>query len=128
MWGAGEPARAPKTHASLPFACSGCGSCAGVCPVAIDLPQLLIESRAELVRTGQVSKGVRRGVSWMNASFRGPRRYRLASALLRGTLRMVPQSILQWAARPWAESRSLPEPAPETFRTWWHNRHSERES
>jgi L-lactate dehydrogenase complex protein LldF len=44
--------------AQLPFASSLCGACREVCPVKIDIPQLLLHLRAEI--SGQQASGRRR--------------------------------------------------------------------
>src|SRR6185436_12806833 len=46
------PSRDAKKHASLPFACSLCGSCTDVCPVKIDLHHQLLAWRGEIARRG----------------------------------------------------------------------------
>src|SRR6202023_2350885 len=38
-----------EDHASLPYASSLCGACYDVCPVAIDIPSILVHLRAEHV-------------------------------------------------------------------------------
>ncbi len=46
------PARDAKQYASLPHACSLCGSCTDVCPVKIDLHHQLLTWRRELAHRG----------------------------------------------------------------------------
>jgi len=44
-----NPARDPEKYATLPYACSLCASCTDVCPVKINLHELLLENRHEAV-------------------------------------------------------------------------------
>ena len=53
--------RGLRAAGDLPFASSLCGACGEVCPVKIDLPRLLLELRARVVRE--------RGASWSERIF-----------------------------------------------------------
>ncbi len=48
------PARDAKRYASLPHACSLCGSCTDVCPVKIDLHHQLLTWRREIAVRGHL--------------------------------------------------------------------------
>ena len=72
-----------KQTASLPFASSLCGACFEVCPVRIDIPEVLVHLRGEVIRhsratTSSADRGVRRlqlgGVRDADAGPAGPRR------------------------------------------------------
>lgn len=117
-----EPARRPAQHASLPFACSVCGSCADVCPVRIELPKHLLQLRAELVADRHTPSGLRRAVRWSSWGLQGPRRYALGAGSLRVLFRILPERALRRLTARWSEARALPEPAAESFRTWWRKR------
>jgi len=109
-----EPAKHPQHHASLPFACSGCGACGGVCPVGIDLPQQLQSLRAE--------SGPQRGAMGLRAmsfAMRGRRRYALATGVMRLAQRLLPRLVIERMARGWTRDRALPQAARESFRSWW---------
>lgn len=43
--------------ASLPYASSLCGACYEVCPVAIDIPEVLVHLRERVVQGGEVTRG-----------------------------------------------------------------------
>ncbi len=124
----------PQTD-SLPYASSLCGACFEVCPVRIDIPEVLVHLRAEVVDAHQrasrvpsvqdvamraaswtLSSATRTGAAEKAAGFGG----RLVSRLGRTTpggrtvLGAVPGP-----ASPWADSRGRPVPAEESFREWW---------
>jgi L-lactate dehydrogenase complex protein LldF len=115
--------------ASLPFASTLCGACLDVCPVRIDIPEILVHLRARVVaQHGWRARTVTQEALMMNALaavLRGPRRLAAAeraAALVgrvlgrRGRLRRVPAPGLFGA---WFRARDLPLPAPVTFRAWW---------
>jgi len=115
----------------LPFASTLCGACRDVCPVKIDLPELLVRLRGPttandgpaLPRRGFVERAGMRAWAW---AMQSPRRYRIASSLLRrglgrvtrdGNVTRLPGTLGNWTA-----SRDLPSPAARTFRDLWSAR------
>ncbi|HWP63940.1 MAG TPA: lactate utilization protein B, partial [Candidatus Binatia bacterium] len=116
----------PQT-ASLPYASTLCGACADVCPVRIDIPELLLELRAAVVETepwrARASEALlMRG---LGVAFGGRRRFaaleRLAGALGRlvargGAIGRLP--LPGWAGA-WLAERDLVAPATTPFRSRW---------
>jgi L-lactate dehydrogenase complex protein LldF len=107
-----------EQNASLPFASSLCGACYDVCPVAIDIPTMLVHLRARVVEAkGRTPEHAAMAVAaW---TMRSPKRWtRLLRALRMGRLlrgrRAVPPP-----ASAWTRSRELPVPPKQTFRDWW---------
>ena len=115
--------------ASLPYASSLCGACFDVCPVRIDIPEVLVHLRARVVETGSghghlpTTEGV--GLALAGEVLRSPRRLAtvqrlggLASRVLwrGGRIRRLPGPAL---VRGWFGGRDLPAPARESFRAWW---------
>ena len=107
---------------SLPFASSLCGACYEVCPVRIDIPEVLVHLRGKAVEAKgpytpeAVSMAA---ASWVMAS---PRRFRLGQRLasaLRIFARRGRITRLPWPGSRWTGSRDLPAPAKETFTAWW---------
>jgi L-lactate dehydrogenase complex protein LldF len=107
---------------SLPYASSLCGACFEVCPVRIDIPEVLVHLRSRAV----AEKGpytpeavAMAAASWVMVS---PRRFRLAQRLL-GPLRLLARrgkvKRLPWPASLWTDSRDVPAPPKETFSAWW---------
>lgn len=115
----------------LPFASTLCGRCAEVCPVKIDLPQLLLDLRrkateepAWLGRPGPVEK-LGTGVwSWLNIH---PTALRAAAGLARagrslagplalagGRPPLLPRGLARWARR-----RTMPDLARRPFSKLW---------
>jgi L-lactate dehydrogenase complex protein LldF len=106
---------------SLPYASSLCGACYDVCPVKIDIPQVLLHLRS-LVPHRRESL-VMRAVAW---TFGGSRRFALAQRLGRlvqrpfvrgGTISRLPPPLAAWTS-----SRDLKPVARQTFREWWRDR------
>jgi L-lactate dehydrogenase complex protein LldF len=103
---------------SLPFASTLCGACYDVCPVAIDIPSMLVHLRAKSVEAEphRAEATAMRQAAWV---MRSPRRYRWGLRRLRlGRLvRRLPPPLSRWT-----RARALPVPPKETFRDWWVKR------
>jgi L-lactate dehydrogenase complex protein LldF len=114
-----------EKHASLPYASSLCGACYEVCPVKIDIPQVLVHLRERAVEAvGDSSERTMMGLaSW---AFLGPRRFTFAQRMSRALARPAPHKAvirrLPGPLRAWTTTRDLRPPARESFRTWWATR------
>ena len=118
-----------KQTASLPFASSLCGACFEVCPVRIDIPEVLVHLRGQVVRQSEASHHLptAEGLGMLAAAwaFRSPRRLRRAERLAglagrafgrRGMIRRIAGPGPVGA---WFRARDLKAPARESFRAWW---------
>ena len=98
---------------SLPYASSLCGACYEVCPVKIDIPEVLVHLRGRVVAEAPPSRSERtalRALAWVFAS---ERRYRLAQRL--GRLGGSAPSCAtggSGACRAWAPGRTRATCAP----------------
>jgi L-lactate dehydrogenase complex protein LldF len=116
---------------SLPFASSLCGACYDVCPVKINIPEVLIHLRGEVVRQKQDESG-----SWLDGEglamrylagvFANPARYERVQRLGRFGQRFLKRGeTIERLPGPfggWTAMRDVFPVAPETFREWWRNR------
>ncbi len=118
-----------RQTASLPFASSLCGACFEVCPVRIDIPEVLVHLRGQVVRQSEathrlptVEAMVMRTAAW---TLRTPRRLGLAERAAglggrvfgrKGILRRLPGP---GPVAGWFGERDLRAPARESFRAWW---------
>jgi L-lactate dehydrogenase complex protein LldF len=124
MHGHGDPVD------TLPYASSLCGACYDVCPVKIDIPELLVRLRARHVegerarrRLPTAEAAAMGAASW---AMRSPGRFAAAERSARagrvfargGRIRSLPPP-LSVVARGWTGSRDLPAPPERTFREWW---------
>ncbi|MEI5007006.1 lactate utilization protein B [Streptomyces sp. PmtA] len=121
-----------ELDASLPYASSLCGACYEVCPVAIDIPEVLVHLRERVVEGGPVTHDGRRvvirpakGHATERAAMRAarwtldhPRALRTAQRLASRTRRLHPRR-LPGPGRAWTDTRALPEVPAESFRDWW---------
>jgi L-lactate dehydrogenase complex protein LldF len=122
----------------LPFASSLCGACRDVCPVKINIPDLLlhlrgkVQERPRLLASAPVSLTERLGMRAWAWVMRRPRLYVLGSRLARlgqrlfarqGWIRKLPMPI----ASHWTEGRDLPALAPKTFHARWKEITSQRQ-
>ncbi|MFI0425050.1 lactate utilization protein B [Spongiactinospora sp. 9N601] len=106
-----------ELDASLPFASTLCGACYDVCPVAIDIPEVLLDLRAKavLARPRRLERLVMTAVRWVLTRAARLRRVQRMASLAR---RLVPRRLPGPGAA-WTDTRDLPDIPPESFRLWW---------
>ncbi len=111
---------------SLPYASSLCGACYEVCPVKIDIPEVLIHLRNKVVKQKGLSAEAL-AMRTMGLIFRSERRFRAAQKV--GRLAESPlagkDGWIGWLPGQlggWTQARDLQEMPKETFRDWWEKR------
>jgi L-lactate dehydrogenase complex protein LldF len=111
--------------ASLPFASTLCGACLDVCPVQIDIPEVLVHLRAKVVDQQRGHYPERAAMAAAAAAFRDPRRLALAQRVAAALLGRAGRLRLRgpgWLAA-WFGARDLTPPARESFRSQWKRTH-----
>ncbi|WP_062434791.1 lactate utilization protein B [Herbidospora daliensis] len=99
---------------SLPYASSLCGACYEVCPVAIDIPSVLVDLRAK-ARHPRTEKAGMAAAGWVFS-----RSKRLAKAQrFGGRMRRLVPKRLPGPLSGWTDTRDMPEIPAESFRDWW---------
>src|SRR5215211_4246699 len=115
---------------SLPYASSLCGACYQVCPVKINIPEVLVHLRGRVVRHKQYMGGPRSKLDPENVAmqtvaklFSDPQLYEGAQRLARvgqwpfargGSIGRLPGRLAGWTA-----VRDLKPVPQQTFREWW---------
>jgi L-lactate dehydrogenase complex protein LldF len=112
---------------SLPYASSLCGACYEVCPVKINIPEVLIHLRGRVVREQQSGANLEAiGMRVMARIFSSRRRFEAAQRLGRiaqwpfvsdGWINHLPGMLGNWTA-----VRDLRPMPSQTFRNWWRER------
>ena len=129
---------------SLPYASSLCGACYEVCPVKINIPEVLIHLRNEVTRRAPWYAPEALAMKAAAVTFRSARRFRAAQRLAR----MAERPLVRRERRPeglrivgqeetatrgwihglpgilsgWTATRDLQAMPAETFREWWAKR------
>ncbi len=109
---------------SLPFASSLCGACYEVCPVKINIPEILVYLRGQVVerKTGffNLEGAALKSMAWV---FMDVKRYEFAQKAARvGQIPMTKNnkiSSLPGLLAGWTNSRDLPSVPQQAFRGWW---------
>ncbi|WP_407566481.1 lactate utilization protein B [Streptomyces sp. 184] len=123
---------ASALDASLPYASTLCGACYEVCPVAIDIPEVLVHLRTRVAEGGTYTvRGTKavirpaKGHAAERAAMRAarwtmdhPRAYGAALRATTGTRRLHPRR-LPGPGKAWSATRDLPPVPKESFRAWW---------
>ncbi|MEV0625000.1 lactate utilization protein B [Nonomuraea wenchangensis] len=104
-----------ELDASLPYASSLCGACYDVCPVAIDIPEVLVDLRAKAPHAAAEKAGMKVAGWILDDHRRLAAAQRLASKV-RG---LVPKKRLPGPMSAWTDTRDVPEIPEESFRDWW---------
>jgi L-lactate dehydrogenase complex protein LldF len=120
---------------SLPYASSLCGACYDVCPVKINIPEVLIELRAQVVNQEREQPHrffdpIYLGMRIANLLFANADRFHLAQRLGRIALRLFTRSdgwihSLPSVGGKWTQTRDLRGFPEQTFHEWWAERAKE---
>jgi L-lactate dehydrogenase complex protein LldF len=120
---------------SLPYASSLCGACYEVCPVKINIPEVLIHLRNKVVEQNGALTPEALAMRTMGVIFRSERRFRAAQRL--GRIAELPlvrkdgrgEGWISWLPGllgGWTQVRDLQAMPKQTFRDWFEKRpHSE---
>lgn len=119
--------------ASLPYASSLCGACYEVCPVKINIPEVLVHLRGKVVEHKKEQGGIRHktnpihmGMKFMARAFRSRSRFerlqktgRIGQKLFvkNGVISRLPGELSKWTAI--HDVKPIPK---QTFREWWRER------
>ena len=124
-----------ENASSLPYASSLCGACYEVCPVKINIPEVLVHLRAKAVEKkaeGPLGSLMPEALAMKTAAriFGSPKRYEQAQRLAqvaqrpfvrRGFVESLPGPLAGWSAM-----RDLKAVPKQSFRTWWRERDRQR--
>ncbi|ANH37931.1 Lactate utilization protein B [Nocardioides dokdonensis FR1436] len=121
---------------SLPYASTLCGACFEACPVRIDIPEVLVHLRSEVVdahrgdRLPSAEALAMRAAGWAFADASRLGRVEKAAGLSGRVLSRLSRTTLPGGrsgvgrlpgpgAAAWTGARDLPTPPAESFRAWW---------
>jgi L-lactate dehydrogenase complex protein LldF len=117
----------------LPHATTLCGACRDACPVKIDLPRLLVDLRADLVREDANPQFEEWAIKGFIKTAENRERYELAgklasigsnlmAGLTGGNIKFMPPPL-----NGWTQHRDFPPFAKKSFREWWKERQQLRQ-
>jgi L-lactate dehydrogenase complex protein LldF len=121
-----------ENAASLPYASSLCGACYDVCPVKINIPEVLVHLRGEVVRKKQDdpdrgwpdAEGL--AMKFLARVFASPSRFERAQRVGRlGQRFFMKGDVIESLPGPfggWTTMRDVFPVADQTFREWWRTR------
>jgi L-lactate dehydrogenase complex protein LldF len=127
-----------RDHRSLPYASSLCGACYEVCPVKINIPEVLVHLRDRVTsEPAPDHHGVRGRIDPERLAMQAVARVfasrRAYESAQRAGRRMttpptpfVRNGSVRWLPGPlgaWTSARDLPPVAEQSFRDWWRSTH-----
>ena len=116
------PSRDAKTHKSLPFACSLCGSCSDVCPVKIDLHTQLLTWRREIAVRGLLPWSKRFSMKLGRVVLGNTWLFTTAGRVGRWVFPLLPRFLVYNRLNPWGKQRELPPMPKQSFRELYRQR------
>lgn len=124
---------ADQSAASLPYASTLCGACYEVCPVKINIPEVLVHLRGKVVEHQKEYGGFSKktdpmhlGLKFLANVFSERKRYERLQKLGRfgqrlflkdGVISKLPGALSKWSA--FRDLKPIPK---QTFREWWRER------
>jgi L-lactate dehydrogenase complex protein LldF len=116
---------------TLPYASSLCGACYEVCPVKINIPEVLIHLRNKVVKQNGMMNAEALAMRMMGIIFKSESKFRAAQRM--GRMAEAPlvrkdgrgQGWIGWLPGllgGWTQVRDLQSMPEETFRDWWEKR------
>ncbi|MFC5862438.1 LutB/LldF family L-lactate oxidation iron-sulfur protein [Acidicapsa dinghuensis] len=125
---------AMKEGRSLPYASSLCGACYEVCPVKINIPEVLIHLRGKVVQEDQKTLSGKLGlwnIGMQAAAFTLADSGRLSMAAHLAQVAQKPlvskNGFISWMPgmlSGWTQTRDLKAIPEQSFRDWWAQEHS----
>jgi L-lactate dehydrogenase complex protein LldF len=113
------PLKQMEKYFTLPYASSLCGSCTDVCPVKINLHELLFRLRTDAITT----PGFPRSKKWMLWILDGMLfhsiLYRWAGHVARLLMKYLPRGLIYNRFNIWGNTRELPDLPDMSFREWY---------
>ncbi len=97
----------------LSYASSLCGACGTVCPVKIDLPQLLVLNRQESVETGLQPISEKWAMNIWQTIMQKRKRVDSVSTRFKNV------GFKQFFKTSWGKRRAMPTIAKQSFQAWW---------
>ena len=116
------PSRDAKTHKSLPFACSLCGSCSDVCPVKIDLHTQLLTWRREIAVRGLLPWSKRFSMKLGRIVLGNTWLFTTGGRIARWVFPLLPRFVVYNRLNPWGKQRDLPPMPKQSFRELYRQR------
>jgi L-lactate dehydrogenase complex protein LldF len=119
-----------KQAKTLPYASTLCGACYEVCPVKINIPEVLLHLRGEVTRQASPLNPEALAMRELAHIFASPRRYEQAQGLARhgqglfmhgGVIDYLPGMLAGWTT-----ARDLAPVARQSFRDWWRERQGQQ--
>ncbi|GAA5522134.1 LutB/LldF family L-lactate oxidation iron-sulfur protein [Aliifodinibius salicampi] len=119
--------------ASLPYASTLCGACYEVCPVKINIPDVLVHLRGKIVDEQKRNGGLKSkfepehiGMKLLSRAFANSKRYERAQKVARSGQKLFADegviSKLPGYLSKWTNTRDLKAIPDQTFREWWRQR------
>jgi L-lactate dehydrogenase complex protein LldF len=119
-------------YGDLPHASSLCGACREICPVRIDLPELLLRLRNDTVKAGQAPGWLKIGLKLYSQAATRPWLYRLGAKMGSKALSLLARD--GWVRRmpgplsAWTGGRDFPALASESFQERWAKRQRQKQN
>jgi L-lactate dehydrogenase complex protein LldF len=115
-----------KQARTLPYASTLCGACYEVCPVKINIPEVLLYLRGEVTRQASPLNPEALAMRELSRIFASPKRYEQAQQMARrgqrffmheGVIDHLPGMLMGWTT-----ARDLVPVPKQSFRDWWRER------
>src|SRR5258707_4573989 len=115
--------------APLPHASSLCGSCQSACPVDIQIPDMLLKLRGDLVAEGDTQFQVTLGIKGWATAMRSPRLYEMSGKAARLGTQAIKGKDGQLHSLPgllgnWTKNRDFPPFAEKSFHQLWREKNA----
>jgi L-lactate dehydrogenase complex protein LldF len=114
----------------LPYASSLCGACYEVCPVKINIPEVLLHLRGEVTRHASPLNLEALTMRELAFIFANPQRYERAQRLARRGQRFFMHERvidhLPGMLAGWTTARDLVAVPRQSFRDWWRERQQQK--
>jgi L-lactate dehydrogenase complex protein LldF len=115
-----------KLAKTLPYASTLCGACYEVCPVKINIPEVLLHLRGEVTNQASLINPEALVMRQLARIFSSPKRYEQAQQLAqRGQRLFIHDGVidhLPGMLSGWSAARDLAPVPKQSFRDWWRER------